>query len=116
MDKNIDTELREKVYSKYDGHCAYCGQEITFDKMQIDYFTPSNVDPDDSYENLMPCCKPCSCGKRSEYIENYREHITRSNKAMINQNQSFQRGVRFGLIKVKDIKVKFYYEKRKSRT
>lgn len=32
--------LREIVYNKYNGHCAYCGRKIDIKDMQIDHFVP----------------------------------------------------------------------------
>ncbi len=33
-------QIRELVYKKYDGHCAYCGKKIELKDMQIDHFVP----------------------------------------------------------------------------
>lgn len=32
--------IRELVYNKYGGHCAYCGKKIDIKDMQIDHFIP----------------------------------------------------------------------------
>lgn len=32
--------LRELVYQKFDGHCAYCGKKIELKDMQVDHFVP----------------------------------------------------------------------------
>ncbi len=31
---------RQQVYDKCDGHCAYCGVEITLKQMQVDHIQP----------------------------------------------------------------------------
>ena len=36
MNKNI----RQAVYAKYNGHCAYCGCEIGYKDMQVDHIEP----------------------------------------------------------------------------
>lgn len=36
----ISKKIREEVYRKYDGHCAYCGREIAYKDMQVDHFRP----------------------------------------------------------------------------
>ena len=36
----IPQEERKKVYEKYNGHCAYCGCEITLEVMQVDHLIP----------------------------------------------------------------------------
>lgn len=35
--KRITTTQRMKVWQKYNGHCAYCGCEITLEEMQVDH-------------------------------------------------------------------------------
>lgn len=35
--KPISKRIRELVYAKYNGHCAYCGSEITLKDMQVDH-------------------------------------------------------------------------------
>ena len=32
--------MRQRVYDKYDGHCAYCGREIKMSEMQVDHIIP----------------------------------------------------------------------------
>lgn len=36
MNKNV----RQAVYAKYNGHCAYCGCEIDYKDMQVDHIKP----------------------------------------------------------------------------
>lgn len=43
--------LRELVYQKYDGHCAYCGKNIELKDMQIDHFVPLLRGWSDEYIN-----------------------------------------------------------------
>ena len=31
---------RQKVYDKYNGHCAYCGKPITIKDNQVDHILP----------------------------------------------------------------------------
>ena len=37
---SMEEELRQKIYDKYNGHCAYCGKELTFEQMQVDHIEP----------------------------------------------------------------------------
>lgn len=32
--------IRQAVYAKYNGHCAYCGCEIDYNDMQVDHIEP----------------------------------------------------------------------------
>lgn len=34
----INKEIRNLVYEKYKGHCAYCGKPIDYKDMQVDHF------------------------------------------------------------------------------
>jgi 5-methylcytosine-specific restriction endonuclease McrA len=36
----LTKEIRELVYNKCGGHCAYCGVEITSKQMQVDHIEP----------------------------------------------------------------------------
>ena len=47
--KKID---REEVYNKCDGHCAYCGNEITIKQMQIDHIEPVEQVPGVDHNNI----------------------------------------------------------------
>ena len=56
-------EIRERVYKKFSGHCAYCGEKIEYKAMQVDHVIPQirfkngwPGDPDD-IDNLMPVAK-----------------------------------------------------------
>lgn len=35
--------VREKVYQKYNGHCAYCGCELQYKDMQVDHIESHRV-------------------------------------------------------------------------
>ena len=37
--KTIPKKIRQIVYDKYNGHCAYCGCELEYKDMQIDHWT-----------------------------------------------------------------------------
>lgn len=43
--------IRELVYQKYGGHCAYCGKKIGMKDMQIDHFVPILRGWSDEYIN-----------------------------------------------------------------
>lgn len=36
----MNKKTRLKVYEKYGGHCAYCGEAIEFKEMQVDHIKP----------------------------------------------------------------------------
>ncbi len=80
---------RQKVFYKYNGHCAYCGCEITILEMNIDHIFPkrnahylqSDVMKDskglkinniNDFENLNPSCKECNHYKRQWELSQFR--------------------------------------------
>lgn len=36
--KPIPKDVRQKVYDKFKGHCAYCGCKLKYKEMQVDHF------------------------------------------------------------------------------
>ena len=106
---------RIKIYNKYEGHCAYCGREITIKKMQIDHYWPqylAHFQPDKDNnrdENLMPSCQKCNIHKHGMRPEEWRKElglqITRLRK-----NSQFDRALRFGQIEITEKPIVFYFE------
>ena len=113
---------REKVYEKYNGHCAYCGNEISIKDMQIDHLIPKRLSHPqgfDSYyfyeglnkiENLMPSCRICNHYKRGYMLEDYRELLLSLHKR-IEKIYIVRVAIRYGLLELKKFDGKFYFEK-----
>lgn len=40
----IPKKIRQQVYDKCGGHCAYCGKEIAYKDMQVDHVVPKRRD------------------------------------------------------------------------
>lgn len=76
----ISKSKREAVYRKYNGHCAYCGREISYKDMQVDHFQPLRAwgiedAGTDDLDNLMPSCRMCNHYKRANSLETFRRYI-----------------------------------------
>lgn len=114
-------DKRLKVYTKYNGHCAYCGKEIAIKDMQVDHLVPQNGwyrDPKDapskeyieSLENLMPSCGRCNHYKRVSKLESFRVLMKtlheRTQKIYINKVAED-----YGIIKIEPWDGKFYFER-----
>lgn len=76
-------EIREKVFAKYNGHCAYCGKVITYNEMQVDHLIPQRLlaveydfDEIECFENYMPSCRRCNHYKRGNSLETFRTMIS----------------------------------------
>lgn len=114
--KAIPKKVREQVYQKYNGHCAYCGCEISYKEMQVDHIKsvysteekPCDEDVND-IGNLMPSCRMCNFYKSTFTIEGFRTQLgkipERLNKLFI-----FKLACKYGLVEPKRKEIKFYFE------
>lgn len=132
--KTFSKETRDKVYSKTNGHCYYCGKAISEEDMQVDHFEPffmgdylegkSIEEAKQEYErrsnigNLVPACRLCNRLKSSYSIEGFRGRIkhsvsiVRKRKHAINADNDKIYHI-YGLEDAKDeetAKVKFFFE------
>ena len=98
---------KKKVFEKLElnGLCAYCGQRITLENMQVDHMIP-NVD---SFDNLMPCCSDCKLYKGDDDIETFRENLKNMHKQIISYNQGI--AMNYGIVKVWPYHGKFLFER-----
>ena len=101
---------RQKIYEKYNGHCAYCGEEIEYSKMQADHIHPKYLGGKDDIENYNPACRECNFYKSTFSIEGFRQRLLsipeRLNKVFI-----FRLALKYGIIKMGNFDGKFYFEK-----
>lgn len=122
--KPIPKKIREQVYAKYNGHCAYCGCELDYNDMQVDHIKSVYVSTmqngwvdtqDDSIDNLMPSCRMCNYYKQSNDIEGFRKVL--NNMLMPNVRRPFiyRLAVKYGLV-IENVKpIKFYFEKEENK-
>lgn len=107
------------VHNKYDGHCAYCGDEISIKDMQVDHIRPKlrfceGIAPDyhvDDNRNLNPACRACNSWKLIYFIEEFREQIQSQVVAARRYSRNFRMAERFKLVEEIGTPVVFYYEK-----
>jgi hypothetical protein len=117
-------KIREKVYAKTNGHCAYCGCELP-KRWHIDhvipihrgsekiFFRPDYMDiGTNDIDNLLPACPKCNIDKSDMSVECYREHILSHYDSLYKAQPMFRKLVNFGIIEqVKDT-FEFYFEKK----
>lgn len=109
--KNISKALRQSVYEKYGGRCAYCGKRITLKDMQIDHINSVyNHGENAAIENLMPSCRSCNFYKSTMSIEKFREQIGKV-KSRLEKVFIYRLARDYRLIYENNIKVTFYFEK-----
>jgi hypothetical protein len=107
---------RQKVYERFNGHCAYCGKEIEFKQMQVDHFWPqflAHLQPDldnNRPGNLMPSCRKCNNFKGGLRPEDFRKELSKQVERL-RKNSQFDRALRFGQIETAESPIVFYFEK-----
>ncbi|MCO5252576.1 MAG: HNH endonuclease [Candidatus Kapabacteria bacterium] len=101
---------REIVWLKYDGRCAYCGDEIDYENMQIDHINPLARGGKNEMDNYNPSCRSCNFYKADFALWAFREQlmtiIQRLEKLFI-----VRMAIKFNIIKLAPFDGKFYFEK-----
>ena len=116
--KSISKKVREAVYNKYDGHCAYCGKEIAYKEMQVDHLIPVQrerfgrytEEQIECFENYMPSCRRCNHAKRSYSLENFRKFVEEIPRKLKERNYIYKVGLDYNLIESRECKIRFYFE------
>jgi len=119
---NKKMELRQKVWLKYNKHCAYCGKELEYKDMQVDhmiskYAIEAYRNPEKIYglklnssENLMPSCRRCNHYKREQDLEGFRVLMKTLHERIENQ-YIMKVAIDYKILKIKPFGGKFYFEK-----
>ena len=110
--KSFSRKMREDVYAKCDGHCAYCGCEISMKEMQIDHLEPFYNGGKDNIENLMPSCRQCNFYKSAFYLITFRSEI---HKLLERCKKLFivRLAIKYGILTVRNWDGVFYFERKK---
>lgn len=109
-------KLRQQVFEKLNGRCAYCGCKLEFEKMQIDHFfaqiweTEKGNKPDNTIDNLMPSCAECNRYKSSWNIEVIRTWLENSKKKLL-KTQNLRILNRMGGFHISEEPLLFHFEK-----
>lgn len=115
----ITKKIRELVYEKYGGHCAYCGCELEYKDMQVDHIKSVYVETmqnhwidkqDDSIDNLMPSCRMCNYYKQADDIEGFRRALKDVLMRNVRRPFDYRLALRYGLVKENIHPIKFYFE------
>lgn len=88
--KSIPTKVRKRVYEKYGGQCAYCGEPIEYKEMQVDHMEPLAKGGADSEENYMPACVSIEIYNEKLYTAR-KEHRCHICGITINLNEQYYR-------------------------
>lgn len=101
--------IRYQVYTKYGGHCAYCGTVLKLDAFQIDHIKPVPVNH--VIHNLNPSCHFCNYFKSDLSIEDFRSKIIGTCFNLQFKNSTIKLLKQYALIDFYTIPIIFYFEK-----
>ena len=122
----MNKKIREAVYDKYDGHCAYCGKKIELRDMQVDHIVPLRRGDSEAIlakyglergsndmSNLNPACRACNFRKGLLTVEQFREEIVNQCKHIIERSFQVRQSLDYGLLEYHPHDIIFYFEKQK---
>lgn len=121
-------ELRDRIYHKFGGRCAYCGEMLparwhvdhfqpilrTWDETNLEMYNKRAKKPlirgEESFENYMPACPSCNLLKSSLTIESFRNTISYFLTSLNKYSRQYQFAKKYGQLKETPTEIKFYYE------
>lgn len=119
----MNQRVRQLVYDKFGGHCAYCGKPIAMKDMQVDHLVPIHRGDDDEFlahygitrgtddfDNLMPSCRSCNLRKGTYSLEQFRKEIRTQCQGIIKRSFQVRQSLDYGLLTYNDKEIKFYFE------
>jgi 5-methylcytosine-specific restriction endonuclease McrA len=102
---------RKKIFDKFGGHCAYCGNEIDLCNMQVDHINPRQHPDRDNIENINPSCPICNNWKHCDNLETFRRSIQSQVRKCRDYSRNFRMAERYGLVQEIKLSIVFYFEK-----
>lgn len=115
----VDPELRKRLFDKFKGKCAYCGNDLVMysegdeKQMEFEHIVPKALGGTDDESNLNPTCVCCNREKGVLNLEAYRWVKTLSKHFDVPVTDAFAKAFVFKEYdKALDIKpIHFHYEK-----
>lgn len=104
-------EIRQQVYNKYDGHCAYCGYELEYKDMQVEHIKPRCVGGTNDIENLLPTCRLCNHYKRGNDLDSFRNWLLGGLIDRIRKIYIVRVAEKYGMVTFHEWNKEFYFEK-----
>jgi len=110
----IPKKMRQQVYEKCNGHCAYCGCELEYKDMQVDHVIPLNgwsEQGTDTFDNMLPACRSCNHYKMRSTLDGFRKMVEAMPDTLMRDSVTYKNAVRFGLVIPNKQPITFYFEK-----
>lgn len=117
MTRRIPKKIRQQVYEKYDGHCAYCGCQLKYEDMQVDHINSvykselQEKDADNGIENLMPSCRQCNFYKSTHDINGFRYMLENTLTESVKKPFQFRLAEKYNIVQYTPHSIEFYFEK-----
>lgn len=109
--KTINKKTRQLVFNKYNGHCAYCGCELTMKTMQVDHITSVYWhNGANEIENYNPSCRMCNFYKSTYELEDFRKRLETMTERL-EKTFIYRLAKKYGIVEEKNKTIKFYFEK-----
>lgn len=116
--KSISKKVREQVFNKYGGRCAYCGVDLDPKNWQLDHIIPVqrerfgkySEEEIECFENYVAACRTCNHYKRVHSLETFRRYIEEIPKKLERDSYIYRIGHKYGLIEPTQEKIVFYFE------
>lgn len=108
--KPVSKEIRQLVYNKCNGHCAYCGCELEYKDMQVDHIVAVGRGGSNDIDNLLPSCRQCNYDKHKKTIEGFRKRISKELYKSLERVFVYKLAKKYKLVEEKPRTVKFYFE------
>lgn len=121
----ISKHIRQQVFDKYGGKCAYCGCELK-KGWNIDHIEPhwhtwkdeeklkrivKTTKGKNEIDNYNPSCPRCNKWKSTFTVEQFREEISLQTQRLKRDSSNFRMALDYGLLKVINKDVVFYFER-----
>jgi 5-methylcytosine-specific restriction endonuclease McrA len=113
----LNKAIREQVYNKYDGRCAYCGNKLDYKDMQVDHIIPISAKwinkpyLANNINNLMPSCRVCNNWKSNLSVEEFRKSLQNQLNILNRDSSHFRIACKYELLRIiEDKPIIFYYE------
>ena len=128
--KMVPKEVREKVWQKFGGYCAYCGCALNYEDMQIDHLYPyaqaisenhykplskEQEDKLNEFDNLMPACRMCNYYKSTMSLDKFRKELETTLLKNATKSYDFRLAEKYGLVKQEPHDIYFWFEEYESK-
>ena len=102
--------MRDKILTKFNERCAYCGCQITLKSMQIDHIKPKHLGGSNDEDNLNPACRRCNKWKATYSIEEFREEIQKQPERLKRDSAGYRLALDFHILREVAPSPSFYFE------